>query len=254
MARVPWRKLDSFVESLGAEHTLDGLLDRAMEACRTMVGYDFAIAVYTLNDFSRFRSLRSRNAPDSLIAQYLLYYHSINDWLPRYRERPLQRTAWRFQRRGEFRNWVLDSGIRHSLGISDLSDGREQGYVLGLMRHGRRWFTEYDKWLMARVQRRLGFFVDAMIRPEIQMARRLQEAAATAGLTSREQEVAVPAALRYRTPEIAERLFISPHTVEKHLEHIYLKLEITNREQLRRRLLGETDPGEGASPWGQISV
>jgi len=256
MGRVPWRKIATFLEALEVEQTLDGLLDRAMEASVPLVAHDYSIAVYVRSDFSRFRSLRSRDAPDSLIPQYLLHYHSMDRWLPRHRQRSLQRIAWRFQRRSEFRNWVLESGIRHSLGVSDLSDGREQGFVLGLLRHGRRWFSEHDKAVITAIQPHLGYFVDAMVRPEITQTRRLKEAGAAAGLTPREQDVAVLLAMRLPTPEIAERLYISRHTVEKHLEHIYLKLKTTDRAQARRQLLGEMEPAEVASPWRQwlISV
>jgi len=254
MRRVPWRRVAEVLESLEVEQTLDGLLARALESMQPLIGHDYSVAAYARSDFSRFRTLQARDAPDSLIAQYLLHYRTLDRWLPRHRRRPLQRIAWRFQRRGEFRNWVLESGIRHSLGISDLSDGREQGYVLGLMRHGRRWFTELDKAVISAVQPHLGYFVDALVRPEMAQARRLREEAAAAGLTPREQDVAILLALRLPTPEIAERLYISRHTVEKHLEHIYLKLGTTDRAQARRLLLGEMDTGTLPSTWRQWTI
>jgi DNA-binding CsgD family transcriptional regulator len=254
MGRVPWRKIATFLESLEAEPTLDGVLERALASLQPLVGHDFSVAAYARSDFARFKSLRSRDAPDSLIAQYLLFYHRLDRWLPRYRQHPLQRIAWRFQRRGEFRSWILESGIRHSLGISDLSDGREQGFLVGLLRHGHHWFSEQDKTVIAAVQPHLSYFVDAVVRPELAQARRLQETGAAAGLTPREQEVAALLAMRLPTPEIAERLYISRHTVEKHLEHIYLKLRTTDRAEARRQLLGEADARLLASPWQQWLV
>ena len=56
-------------------------------------------------------------------------------------------------------------------------------------------------------------------------------------LSRREIEIAVLLAERLSTPEIADRLFISPKTVSKHLEHIYLKLRVSTRGGAREVLL-----------------
>ncbi len=52
----------------------------------------------------------------------------------------------------------------------------------------------------------------------------------------REAEVCSLVARRLNTAEIAACLFISPRTVEKHIESIFDKLEVRSREQLRWRL------------------
>lgn len=48
-------------------------------------------------------------------------------------------------------------------------------------------------------------------------------------LSDREREIAELAATTLRTREIAERLFLSPRTVETHLSRIYRKLEVPSR-------------------------
>lgn len=53
-------------------------------------------------------------------------------------------------------------------------------------------------------------------------------------LTGREREVALFTALGYPSKHIAERLHLSARTVETHLSHVYGKLAISNREELRR--------------------
>jgi HD-GYP domain-containing protein (c-di-GMP phosphodiesterase class II) len=50
-----------------------------------------------------------------------------------------------------------------------------------------------------------------------------------AGLTAREVEVLKLLARGLTNKEIAERLFISPKTVANHVEHIYVKIEASNR-------------------------
>ena len=55
-------------------------------------------------------------------------------------------------------------------------------------------------------------------------------------LTEREQEVTALACLEYRNYEIAEKLSISHETVKTHLQNIFNKFEIRNRNELRRVL------------------
>jgi DNA-binding NarL/FixJ family response regulator len=65
-----------------------------------------------------------------------------------------------------------------------------------------------------------------------------------AGLTRREVEVLMLLARGRSNPEIAAELTISRKTVSTHLEHIYLKLEVTTRTEaaLYAMQQGLTDP------------
>lgn len=58
-------------------------------------------------------------------------------------------------------------------------------------------------------------------------------AQAVGDLTPREREIAVLAADRWTTREIAERLGVGDRTVETHLAHVYGKLGISGRAELR---------------------
>jgi DNA-binding CsgD family transcriptional regulator/tetratricopeptide (TPR) repeat protein len=55
-------------------------------------------------------------------------------------------------------------------------------------------------------------------------------------LTKREREVAVLAAAGHSSRAIAERMFLSPRTVENHLYHAYIKLGVTDRASLAEAL------------------
>jgi DNA-binding CsgD family transcriptional regulator len=61
-------------------------------------------------------------------------------------------------------------------------------------------------------------------------------------LTPRELEVADLAGQGMSNREIAEALFVTLKTVEWHLRHIYEKLEISARRELRAMLAGHADP------------
>lgn len=57
-------------------------------------------------------------------------------------------------------------------------------------------------------------------------------------LSAREREIALHAALGYSSKWIAERFFLSTRTVETHLRHVFTKLGVTGRDELRSYLRG----------------
>ena len=59
-------------------------------------------------------------------------------------------------------------------------------------------------------------------------------------LTPQELQVGLALAEGKTTREVAARLFLSPKTVEYHLRHVYDKLEIRSREELRSKLLARS--------------
>ena len=73
------------------------------------------------------------------------------------------------------------------------------------------------------------------------------------GLTQRELEIALLLSERLSMPEIADRLFISPRTVEKHAENIYGKLGISKKHEVGERLFSFRPSlakrGDGSSNW-----
>jgi DNA-binding CsgD family transcriptional regulator len=66
------------------------------------------------------------------------------------------------------------------------------------------------------------------------------------GLTPREVEVMSLVREGKTDQEVARILWVSPHTVGTHLEHVYEKLEVTNRTAAVARLFA--DSGNGGSP------
>ncbi len=61
-------------------------------------------------------------------------------------------------------------------------------------------------------------------------------------LTPQELQVAITLAEGTTTKEAAARLYLSPKTVEYHLRHVYDKLEIRSREELRSALTTQSRP------------
>ena len=64
----------------------------------------------------------------------------------------------------------------------------------------------------------------------------LEQAAAAVPLSDREREIAVLAAAGLSSKDIADRLYLSPRTVNNHLQHVYAKLGVSNRADLAQAL------------------
>ena len=58
---------------------------------------------------------------------------------------------------------------------------------------------------------------------------------AAAGLTERERDVARLVAAGSSNAEIADELFVSPKTVERHVSNLLAKLDARNRTELAQR-------------------
>jgi DNA-binding CsgD family transcriptional regulator len=63
--------------------------------------------------------------------------------------------------------------------------------------------------------------------------------ATSSPLTPREFQIASMAAVGYSNQEIADRLFITTHTVEYHLKKVFRRLGIASRRQLRDKISSE---------------
>ncbi|MCF8719456.1 helix-turn-helix domain-containing protein [Nitrospina gracilis] len=77
--------------------------------------------------------------------------------------------------------------------------------------------------------------------PHTQLHHKLQ----TAELTPREVEVTILMGDGLDDADIAQRLFISPHTLKNHLKNIYRKLDVHSRTQLVARLRPPASSQEG---------
>ena len=77
-----------------------------------------------------------------------------------------------------------------------------------------------------------GAGIDRVLSPPGRVALRKREADRFAGLTRREREVAVLIGKGATNGEIAKTLYVSPRTVETHVENILVKLQVKSRVEI----------------------
>jgi len=99
-------------------------------------------------------------------------------------------------------------------------------------------YSEREIAISRTISRHLENFYSALslaaMSPEESRLWSIKQKASRMGLTRREQQVALLPHERLSMPEIADRLFISCRTVEKHAEHIYGKLGISKKRELSK--------------------
>jgi DNA-binding CsgD family transcriptional regulator len=88
-----------------------------------------------------------------------------------------------------------------------------------LLRRGSGVFSERDKLLIALMRPHLGSLYQD----------RKRRQTAILELTARQRELLQLLAAGYSNADIARQLYLSPHTVRKHLENIYQRLDVSSR-------------------------
>jgi DNA-binding CsgD family transcriptional regulator len=253
VSRISWKQIAAALEAIEDGGSPEGVFARAVEQLNHLVPSDHGVAVPNMN----LQEIRQRvgrpnsrmftlNAPPGYWDNYVEYYEALD---------PRQYKDYYMAHSGvvtvdhvslyktEFgHDFLRKYGVRYCLCLSNLAQNAGTGFLLSLYRGGKKSFAETEieaaSALFPHIQKlaRLATGGAAL------SASRAREAAAAAGLTVREQEVAVLLSERMSIREIADRLFISRHTAAKHMQHIYWKLNADGRSDVRRLLVGD-QPG-----------
>jgi len=249
MGRISWKRINQVIEAIEAAGS-SGFFRQVIEQLNLLAPADHATATPNVNlDEIRQRVGRPNpkqvtwNAPTGYWEDYLRYYEARD---PRqnasyYREHTGAHVVdTSFMDGTEFGDDFLKKyGARFCLRLSNLAPTRGRGFVVSLYRSGKKPFTDTElesaTALFPHVHNLSLFAADPLSRE----AARAQDAAAAAGLSRREQDVAVLLSRRMSILEIADRLFISRHTVEKHMQHVYWKMNASGKSDVRRLLLGD---------------
>jgi DNA-binding CsgD family transcriptional regulator len=182
------------------------------------------------------------NAPPGYWQKYIQYYEALDPF-----QTASHYLGWHgvttcdpsLQYETEFgRDFLKAHGVRHILCLSNLALHQGRGFFIGLYRDSRTPFSESEIRSAAALFPHIHNLSLMAVVP-VERVSHAMAVAAAAGLSRRERDVAILISERMSIKEIAERLFISRHTVEKHMQNIYWKLDARGKGDARRLLLGE---------------
>jgi len=127
------------------------------------------------------------------------------------------------------RDFAATHRILHTLALTTLPHlaHEVEGFSLGLFRGTGSTFSAGELAVLRVLYPHLENLFLLLGSPEAARRQGFVQDAAGRDFTGRETEVVSLLCQRLSVEEIAGRLFISRHTVEKHLEHIYAKLRVS---------------------------
>jgi DNA-binding CsgD family transcriptional regulator len=248
VSRISWKRINEAVEAIEGGGTPEGVFGRALEQLDLLAPSAQGVAVPNFN-LSEIRQrigrpnpqMITRNSPHDFWESYISYYEARD---------PRQNEAYYRAHSGvvtvdasplyttEFgHDFLKRHRVRYFLCLSNLALPSGRGFLLSLYRSTP--FSQKEVDAATALFPHIHNLSLLAANPAEQKTSRALAAGASAGLSAREQDVAVLLSQRMSIREIADRLFISRHTVEKHMQHIYWKLNASGKTDVRRLLLGD---------------
>ena len=119
---------------------------------------------------------------------------------------------------------LAEHDVRSEMMCPLLSTGTRTRRLL-FFRTGRQEFTDLDRSVLV------------LLRPHlVDVLRRSSATASSAPLTPRQRELMQLVAAGRSNAQIAAQLFLSPHTVRKHLENVFKRLDVSSRTEAVARV------------------
>lgn len=245
---IPARELLDAVAFFGAAPDWEGVCGRALAALSRLVPADqhfCCIAEVALPQGAERVSLVSEELDQNIRRSYLDYYCRLDP-----ARKAMDPSTTTFQvnwSRGTFSRdeFATDfmRGIMHaelSAGIPLLAPDGSGGVMFGFTRSRAKPLSQREEAVLHGLRPHLANYYAIHKRLDSLQGRSYYAAELAHGnglLSKRESEVATLLCRRLRSAEIARILQISPRTVERHVEHIYSKLNVRNRKELLGMLL-----------------
>jgi len=236
--KIAWSKFHDYLLSLGACRTVRDFIRTASGELETLIPFDTFVGFHTVQDA---RCLDLLGASESLMAQYNDYYRTKQPgMLATDRERldpsfMLAVTSVKWQKYSE---WEYASDFMIPNSAFKTIARSLPGHQVALSIHRSRFspdFTHTDIKVLGLINQHLNLYWSLLnAAGSYPSGEEIKDR--FRALTTREAELCSLLVFRLSNNEIASRLFISPRTVEKHVETIFEKLYVRSREQLRLKL------------------
>jgi DNA-binding CsgD family transcriptional regulator len=243
--RLPWRKVLSFLEAVESERTWQGLFARVLQQLECSVPFDYALAVLVSGhrQVDRQEIVVSR-IDDSVLNRYFGHYISSDPMLPLIPVLPgVMRVNWKEFEDSEYINdFLRPTGAFYSIGLNSLNPPTSTGTWIALHRGGHSPYSDLEAAFAGAVLPHLHNLLLASMDREEWRVHSIRRKCAQYGLTPQEARIAIFLSDRMSSKEIGDRLFISPRTVERHIEHIFAKLGANRRQAVRGLFLAEDPP------------
>ncbi|HVP18937.1 MAG TPA: helix-turn-helix transcriptional regulator [Spirochaetia bacterium] len=245
---LAWGKINDFLLQVCAARNLDEFSALVCTHIADLVRHDFPILCVTLNsdDILRFGREHPNERIDPGILAVAGERGTTADFNQYFRHHLPMTTGYLLDRLvADFRpfentefvtDFVRPRRVQRCLG----GWFRRYTTIIPRCRHASL-FSDQEIAISKIISPHLENFYDvlslAAASPEKSRLQAMRAEASQAGLTQRELEIALLLSERLSMMEIADRLFISRRTVEKHAENIYLKLGIKRKQEVGMQLL-----------------
>jgi len=239
---VPLQNLLALLEAVGEERTVSGMLGRTVQQIESLLRFDHACVTLSTVNFWKPGLIFTRHS--SIWQDYFHHYSSL-------RTLPSRAEPWwpsvgvinpeQFGDIEFHRDFAATHHIRQTLVLTNLPQVTEgsQGFCFGFFRCSKTVFSAEDLACLKMLYPHLRNLFSLLVEPTLGRRQRLERNASRSGLTRREVEVVELLCERLSVAEIADRLFISRHTVEKHLENIYAKLRAAGWRKACEEISGD---------------
>jgi DNA-binding CsgD family transcriptional regulator len=223
---IPWRSICTFLESIEGERRPLSLFACILDNIELLFPCDYSIAFADPDD-ERYQALPliAKRLDRSILDDYIHHYALADPYHDMKIEKLVDVVRWGDFADGEFvRDFLAPLGTRYTMVLNGtIGQKPGHGFVVNVHRSGVTGFTESEQGCASVLLPHLRNLIRACSL-EAPLSTLFWPGRSSSSLTRREEEIAYLAARRLSAAEIARELFISPRTVQKHLEHIHYKL------------------------------
>jgi len=234
--KFPWKKINDFLMEIGNERDPFQFRVSVMKRIASLVPYDTGI-LFLVDEARKSVETVRIGIEDEWIKAYLSYYSKVDGGRFSFETADIGEIHWSDYKDTEYvSDFVRPQRYDSSATVKFFDDRGGLAGAMSLNRSGHNGFGEREKDVLRTVRPHIAnlhanMFVSSATRsvPDSSDPRSL--------LTRREKEILDLLCLGLPPREVGVRLFISPRTVEKHVESIHRKLSVNSRQALIVKML-----------------